>query len=119
MKITARRKMYPTDAWYYYLIPRRLTLRTNPKVLFKWLWFIFEPSKEQYERWLMKKFDQYTFVYCPHCGLELISSHSEMNKDEYDFYVYYNCANCHMLSKWDFSAPAPMLIEAQRIGGID
>lgn len=54
-----------------------------------------------------KKNKQTTFVYCPNCDNELISSDSFV-KDE-DF-VYYKCSECDIESIWDFDAPAPILI---------
>ena len=109
-------KLYEYDAWYRYLTPKRLTLRTNPVVIFRWLWFKYQLSRKQYEKYLFKKFNQVTYVYCPHCGLELISSKSECRDEGL---VYFKCANCGMRSKWDFDMPTPLLLEAARIGGID
>ena len=45
VKIGIHKAKYRHSQWYYYIIPRRLTLKCNPP-LYKWLWFIFDFSKE-------------------------------------------------------------------------
>lgn len=37
--IRIHRARYNKCQWYYYILPRRLTLPTNPPV-YKWLWFV-------------------------------------------------------------------------------
>lgn len=37
MKIQIHRAKY--YKWYYYIIPKRLTLKCNPPI-YKWLWFV-------------------------------------------------------------------------------
>lgn len=43
MKIGIHRARYRHSQWYYYLIPKRITLKCNPP-LYKWLWFIIDFS---------------------------------------------------------------------------
>lgn len=45
VKIGIHKAKYRHSQWYYYIVPRRLTLKCNPP-LYKWLWFIFDFSKE-------------------------------------------------------------------------
>lgn len=46
VKIGIHKARYRHSQWYYYLIPKRITLKSNPP-LYKWLWFIFDLSKEE------------------------------------------------------------------------
>jgi Zn-finger protein len=50
---------------------------------------------------------QKTFCYCPLCGNELISSGSFVSDDDV---VTYKCTKCLLVSRWDFDAPAPVLL---------
>ena len=45
MKIGIHKAKYRHSQWYYYLIPRRITLKCNPP-LYKWLIWIIDLSKE-------------------------------------------------------------------------
>ena len=45
MKIGIHKAKYRHSQWYYYLTPKRITLKSNPP-LYKWLWFIIDFSKE-------------------------------------------------------------------------
>lgn len=45
MKIGIHKARYRHSQWYYYIIPKRITLKCNPP-LYKWLWFIIDLSKE-------------------------------------------------------------------------
>ncbi len=65
-------------------------------------------NKEKYEKTLYKKTKQSTFIYCPKCDNELISSNSFVKDTDY---VYYKCSNCRYESKWDFDFPCPILIK--------
>lgn len=38
--IKIHKAKYKNSQWYNYLIPKRLTLKSNPPV-YKWLWFVF------------------------------------------------------------------------------
>lgn len=92
--------------WYKYLKPKRLTLKHNPPI-YKWLiWYIALDKKEYQE--LQHKRGQNTFIYCPKCDTELISSNSFVKDTDY---VYCRCRNCGTESKWDFDAPCPILIK--------
>lgn len=53
-------------------------------------------------------YGQTTFVYCPKCGCELISSDSFVFDEEL---VTYKCVKCGVISEWDFDSPAPILIQ--------
>ena len=46
MKIGIHKAKYRHSQWYYYLIPKRITLKSNPP-LYKWLWFTIDFSKEE------------------------------------------------------------------------
>ena len=52
---------------------------------------------------------QVTFCYCQTCGNELVSTKSFVNDD--DGIVTYKCSFCGTVSKFDFYAPAPILLE--------
>ena len=54
-----------------------------------------------------RKDKQTTFCYCPNCSNELISSGSLISDKEI---VTYICVKCGVTSKWDFDAPAPILL---------
>lgn len=58
-----------------------------------------------------KRKKQRTFVYCPHCNNELISSNSFV--EDTDF-VYFKCKKCGTESKWDFDTPVPLLVEGSK-----
>ena len=45
LKIGIHRAKYYHNKWYYYIIPRRLTLKCNPPI-YKWLWFVISYEKE-------------------------------------------------------------------------
>ena len=45
MKIGIHKARYRHSQWYYYIIPKRLTLKSNPAI-YKWLWFVIDLSKE-------------------------------------------------------------------------
>lgn len=44
LKIGIHRAKYYHSQWYYYILPRRLTLRGNPPI-YKWLWFVIGCEK--------------------------------------------------------------------------
>lgn len=44
LKIGIHRAKYYHSQWYYYIIPRRLTLKCNPPI-YKWLWFVISYKK--------------------------------------------------------------------------
>ena len=44
MKIGIHKARYRHSQWYY-IIPKRLTLKSNPAI-YKWLWFVIDLSKE-------------------------------------------------------------------------
>lgn len=44
LKIGIHRAKYYHSQWYYYIIPRRLTLKCNPPI-YKWLWFVIGCEK--------------------------------------------------------------------------
>lgn len=52
--------------------------------------------------------DQGTFCWCE-CGNELCSTNS-FSHETADL-VFYKCSKCGIKSKWDFGAPAPILLE--------
>ena len=55
------------------------------------------------------KKSQKTFVYCPKCNNELISSQSFVSDGEF---VTYKCKGCGEVSNWDFDTfPIPVLIK--------
>ena len=59
---------------------------------------------------MMLKKGQRTFIYCPRCGMEQISSGSFVADTDY---VYYKCKQCGKETKWDFDAPSPILIKEE------
>lgn len=57
---------------------------------------------------LKNKHEQYTFIYCPRCNVELIKNGLFIT--DKDGIVQYGCPNCGITSFWDFAHyPAPML----------
>lgn len=61
-------------------------------------------------KWFKKKkteSKQGTFIYCPNCDNELISSHSFVKDEEL---VSYCCKRCGTETDWLFAAPAPILM---------
>lgn len=106
MQVKMFKGKYRHSQWYYYLIPKRMTLKCNPPI-YRWLCFLFCLNKEEYEKLLHLK-GQKTFVYCPECGNELISSDSYI--DDKDGLVSYKCKRCYLQSEWDFTTPVPILV---------
>ena len=51
---------------------------------------------------------QKTFIYCPRCGTELISTDCFVKDIDL---VYYKCKCCGLETGWDFDAPVPILIK--------
>ena len=91
--------------WYKYLRPKRIC---KEEPIYKWLFFVIRLNKEEYQEKLYKKTGQSTFIYCPKCNNELISSNSFVKDTDY---VYYKCSNCGYESKWDFDFLTPILID--------
>lgn len=92
--------------WYKYLKPKRLTLKHNPPI-YKWLIWYIALDKKEYSK-LKNKKGQNTFVYCPICDNELISSNSIVKDTDY---VYYKCKNCGHEGEFYFDAPCPILVK--------
>lgn len=44
IRFSFHRAKYYHSQWYYYIIPRRLTLKCNPPI-YKWLWFVISYEK--------------------------------------------------------------------------
>ena len=102
------RKIYNNKKWYQDLKPKRLTPTLSKRpVIIGWLSHIFyfeKPIK-----------DQTTFIYCPDCRLELISTNSFV--EEYsDHICKFKCNNCGRESIWDFNPPTPILLEGDKHG---
>lgn len=95
--------------WYKYILPKQLT-KSEP--IFRWLFWVYRLDKPEYQEKLLKQ-GQRTFVYCPHCETELISSNSFVADTDY---VYYKCANCKTETKWDFDFLCPILVEYKPSG---
>lgn len=89
--------------WYKYIKPKQLT-KAVP--VYRWLFWVYRLDKKEQQEKLYKQ-GQRTFVYCPHCDNELISSESFVKDTDF---VYYKCANCSTESKWDFDCPAPYIV---------
>jgi predicted RNA-binding Zn-ribbon protein involved in translation (DUF1610 family) len=53
---------------------------------------------------------QTTRVYCPTCRNELVAN-GVLLYDSPTHGVLYRCDNCDSFSRWDFDAPAPLLLE--------
>lgn len=64
-------------------------------------------ERQKFQEKQLKK-GQYTFCYCE-CGNELISNKCCIRDTDY---VYFKCNKCGKISKWDFDAPCPILIES-------
>ena len=106
MKIAIHKAKYRHSQWYYYLKPKRLTLSSNPAI-YKWLFWTIALNKEEYQKLRLRQ-GQRTFIYCPKCDNELISSNSFVKDTDF---VYYKCINCGAKSKWDFDFLTPILVE--------
>lgn len=107
MDIHIHKAKYKYNSWYYYLLPRRITLLSSPPI-YKWLFWVIRLNKQEYEKILHKK-GQNTFIYCPRCDLELISSHSHLySKNGLEIF---KCRQCYIKSNWDFTTPVPILVE--------
>ena len=96
------RKIYFFKPWYKDLIPKRM----NPKMkgretIIGWLGhiFYFEKNKEQK-----------TFIYCPICRTELISTNSYIGSDENNL-EHFKCSVCRAHTEWSFDEPCPVLIK--------
>ena len=69
-----------------------------------------ERIKTIVEEWDKAKVKQTWWVYCPACGNELTAADDESLYHYEMGLVVYGCAECGTVSKWDFDAPAPILI---------
>lgn len=56
-------------------------------------------------------YNQRTFVWCPVCNQDLVSSNSISEDTDY---VYYQCSNCNTKSKWNFDCICPILISYKK-----
>lgn len=59
---------------------------------------------------------QTCWVYCPACRLELTASPRSFVRDT-DGIVVYDCERCRLISKWDFTAPTPLLLQRGIVTG--
>lgn len=108
MKICKHKAKYKHSQWFYYLRPKRLTLMSSPPI-YKWLFWVISLDKKEYREFLHKR-GQNTFIYCPKCDLELISSESWKSIKE-DGTEVFKCKNCGFESIWNFDLPCPTLLE--------
>ena len=69
---------------------------------------IHELKKDIFRKEMEYLYNQTTFVYCPTCGCELISSEISLVEDT-DL-VHFDCKNCDTQSTWDFNSPSPILL---------
>lgn len=108
MEIKLHKTKYKHSQWYYYLKPKRITLKSNQPI-YKWLFWIFIPNKKEYQK-IQYKQGQRTFIYCPKCDFELISSnsHKYMRKDGIEVF---KCKKCGYESEWDFDFICPILLK--------
>ena len=60
---------------------------------------------------MLYKQGQKTFIYCPKCNMELISSESRIEGTVPMPSEHYRCTNCYTLTEWDFDSPTPILVE--------
>lgn len=102
--LTIEKQIYNNKPWYKNLKPKRM----NPKMenrprYYSWLGFIFYNSKKLTE-------EQTTYIYCPTCHTELISTNSYIGQTEKGL-EQFNCNNCRTKSLWDFDLPTPVLID--------
>ena len=100
---------YDKNKWWKYIRMKRITGNYAPPI-YRWLFWIWTPDKYEYQKLLYKQ-GQRTFIYCPHCDLELISSKSRVPTDVPLLTEYYKCNHCYHLSEWDFDTPTPTLIK--------
>lgn len=62
-------------------------------------------------KFLLSRFEkQYTFCFCPKCGLELCNSKSWFSDTDL---VRYHCVQCGHESAWLFDTPVPLLVEGR------
>lgn len=100
--LTIEKQIYNNKPWYKNLKPKRM----NPKMenrprYYSWLGFIFYNSKKLTE-------EQTTYIYCPTCHTELISTGSYIGIDDKKL-EHFTCNICGTHSVWDFDMPTPIL----------
>lgn len=61
-------------------------------------------------RLFKRKPKQSTWVYCPGCKKDLVSSKNALLSDT-DRVRYY-CLDCYTVSEWDFDFPAPLHLDS-------
>ena len=76
--------------------------------MFNWFRKNKKSERQKFEEKQLKK-GQYSFCYCK-CGNELISSNSLLMDTDF---VYFQCSKCRKISKWDFDAPCPILVNSE------
>ena len=86
--------------WWKYLKMKRISSESSMPV-YRWLKWIWIPDKYEYQA-LKYKEGQRTFIYCPYCNMELISSNSHIPTDVPLDLEYFQCKNCLHLTEWDF-----------------
>ena len=92
--------------WYKYFIPKLISDKGELPI-YKWLFWNIKLNKQEQQDMLLKQ-GQHTFIYCPYCDNELISSDSFVKDTDY---VYYKCSKCGAETKWDFDFLCPILVE--------
>ena len=100
---------YGKQQWWKYFKMKRISGRYAPP-LYRWLFWVWAPDTYEYLK-LKYKEGQRTFIYCPHCNLELISAEAHIPTDVPLMYEYFKCPNCYHLSEWDFDAPCIQFIK--------
>lgn len=100
------KQIYNYKKWYKQLKPRFINpkMKGRPRII-GWLGFIFYNEKHLKE-------EQTTYVYCPRCHTELISTNSYYGQDEKGL-EHFKCTICKTHSIWDFDTPTPVLIDKE------
>lgn len=103
--LTIEKQIYNDKPWYKNLKPKRMNpkMKNRPRY-YSWLGFIFYNSKKLTE-------EQTTYIYCPTCHTELISTGSYIGIDDRKL-EHFTCNVCGTHSVWDFDMPTPILIES-------
>lgn len=91
--------------WY------RITRLQSPIMVYIWTQHPLQSDMILLNQVFFNGNDQSCFIFCPYCGIELITGGEYIGNSVPSNLVKYCCNRCHTTSIWDFDPPAPILIE--------